>query len=633
MSTERTSPRSEDAALFWLAAIGPPGVAEVGESLLVYPAATEHQALALRIPARSSGELATRAGFIVIFDGRLHEIAPLAGDPVPPDSSPAELVLDAYRRRGADVVRLLRGEFALLIWDKASGDLVLARDPVGRRPLCYGEQDGRFAVSPSPELAASAVGTDLNSVAIAEWVLSGTSDVSETFYSRVRRLPPGHILERRSGVIAVTPYWTPPTRVRRDWDPREAHEEFERLLRTSVRRAVERGRVGVFLSGGIDSALVAAIATEESLAAGVELPVALAMRFPYPEADESVRQRAVASDLGIEFVTRTLDEASGPAGTLIAGLRQSERDWFPPTNPWQAAYDTLIWEAVCEGCATILSGEGGNLVMEPTWDDISRLVFGLHVRLLARLTQDWPRYDPAARRLGVLRAALLQSSRSVRRRVFASAIGRLRPLGIDRTAETLVRRRAERIVPTWAVPDRELREIIVERRATRMMSESGADRPWPVSADLNGATTLLETSFLLGCRLKVDLDDVYHYPELLSLRAQLPISALLFGGRYKGLGHATYSGIVGEIQAEVPRTASFERVFEIIFERELAGALSDLGGLPALSRLGVVDPGEFKRLTREGSQLQAIGYYQIWQTLACEAWLRPRSYGGGSTPR
>jgi Asparagine synthase/Glutamine amidotransferase domain len=622
---QHTSPRLLDASSFWLAVVGRPRPSDGDEPTLVLPTQNGAEALELRLPDGSDARLARRSGIAVLFDGQLHSLAPLVGQSAErPSVGEAELILESYCARGLEVVQLLRGEFALLIWDEASGDVVLSRDPLGHRPLCYGQRDGRLVVSPSPELVASVVGADVNAVAVAEWVLSATIETSQTFYARVNRLSPGHVLERRDGRESVAPYWRPEPR-HRNWDPQEAHEEFERLLRQPVRRAVEAGRVGVFLSGGIDSALVAAIAAEESRRIGAEPPLALLMRFPYVYADETVVQRAIATDLELDTVMLTLEEAAGPAGVLVAGMRQSGRDWLPPINPWQSAYDTLTMEGVRRGCTSVLSGEGGNLIMEPTWDEISDLVVGLDVAHLAQLARDWARYDPRAKETAIVRAAVRFAAKRTRRRFIGAVARRAPSRRLRGSLEQVAFRHASRAIPAWAVPDGRLRREIVEKRANELLSSRSTKNDWVTVLDMRATPTMLEGSFLAERRLHARFGNVYYEPGLFSFRSQAPTKVLLLGGRYKGLGQASYRRLASDGSAELLRTASFDRAFEILLDRELPQALRDLGNLQELSRLGVIQPEEFVSLIRGSSRSSAIGYYRVWQVLACEAWFRTRS--------
>jgi len=175
------------------------------------------------------------------------------------------------------------------------------------------------------------------------------------------------------------------------------------------------------------------------------------------------------------------------------------------------------------------------------------------------------------------------------------------------------------------VPDERLRRALTDRRAAALLLRAGDDSDWPPMLDADGTATMLEGSFLVARRLGVSLSDAYCDPELFSFRAQAPVDVLLFGGRYKGLGQASYRRLVAGGSAELLRTVSFDRAFETLLARELPRALRYLGGLTELSCLGIIRPDEVLRLIRGGAPFSAIGYYQVWQVLACEAWLRSRS--------
>lgn len=621
MTGERLS-RTDDAQLFWLAIAGRPPPRPAVEGELDLSGRDGAEWLRLRLPPASSAQLAVDGGIVVVFDGQLHDTSALEGaidgrsDDEPGE---AQLILRAYRSHGLEVVPRLHGDFALIVWEQVSGDLVLVRDQLGNRPLCYGERDGRIFVSPSPDVVVAAgIPADVNAVALAEWVMTATLETSETLYAHVNRVPPGHILERRGRRMVVSRYWRPPIGRLAGWNPRAAHQVFDRLLRESVRRALDEGRAAIFLSGGVDSATVAAVAAEESRLANLPAPLALSMRFTYPAADEAPVQRSIADDLALPMVMMTLGEASGPEGALITSLRLSERDWLPPINPWAGAYETLALEGARRGCTSILTGDGGNLVMEPTWNEMSDLLVGLRFAELGRLVSGWAEYDPTGTRSSTIVAVARHSAVGARRRLFASAADARWPLTLRRLLGEVVNRRARNRIPSWAVPDHYVRRELVDRRATASLA--GIESDWPLEFDPGGTSVALEASFQMARRVGISVRNAYYDPELVSFRAQAPLGVLLLDGRYKGLGHASYRRRVAGVSAAMLRSASFDRAFETLLRTEMPLALDHLGRLTALSGMGIIRRDAVALLGRPVSR--EMGYYQQWQILACEAWLR-----------
>lgn len=155
-----------DSELFWLAKLDD-APQLTGEHERLFVSETAGTSLLVRRPPQNDAELARRSGIVLLLDGELFDTdsltTALGWGTDSRGSTQAELLLEAYRACGLDVFRLLHGEFAILIWHELSGDLVLARDPLGPRPLSYGQRGGRFYVSPSPELLVeSGIPGDIN---------------------------------------------------------------------------------------------------------------------------------------------------------------------------------------------------------------------------------------------------------------------------------------------------------------------------------------------------------------------------------------------------------------------------------------------------------------------------------------
>ena len=600
-----------DRELFWLASLDE---TQAGRE-------SNHR-LQLDVPTHHDVHLVDRGGLVLLLDGEIYDHAPLThalgwGSEDRGMASP-EILVTAYEQLGAGCFRLLYGEFAILVWEKTTETLVLARDPLGIRPLTYGTAQGRFVISPSPDLLVRAgVSGAFNRAGIGQWVLEARIDISETFYADVKRVPPGHLLELRRGNIFIRPYQTDCAAQARAGDA-DAHEEFDRLLRESVTHGLDSHRSSVLLSGGIDSAAVAAVLASQAAQLDQERPLALSLRFPDPRVDESDVQRTTAAALSLPLDMTSLDDAVGSDGVLGAGLRLSARSWMPPMNPWAAAYDELVRAGTRSGCRTVFTGEGGNELLEPSWDELFRLVENGRLAELRRAAAAWVDYVPTASEKTIVRLALRRGLvRSVRRAARHPRAHRV-------LAEALRRRVANRL-PDWWLPDSRLRRAHAEKAAAiTLRGESGGsllENPGSVAA-------LLEASHLQGRRLGVAVRHPYYDVRLFSFRAQLSLATVLYRGRFKGLGRETFErrAVSGAASVPRPHAVSVAGWFVGLLEREAPPALDRLQGLPNLERLGVVRRGVFA--PERGARILAnVGYYQCWHLLACEAWLSARSEG------
>ena len=217
--------------------------------------------------------LSADANVVVIFNGEIynhHELrAELAKFGASFRSrSDTEVIVEGYRRWGEDVVRRLDGMFALAIFDVAHRKLVLARDRAGKKPLFYAEQGAglRFGSEPGAILA-SGFEPRVNVRGLPELFAFGYVPAPRTLYEGMNQLPPAHMLVLVEGRRAVvTRYWRPPFAAEPlDIGVEEATREVRRLVEEAVMRRLEADvPLGAFLSGGIDSTIIAGLMARNS---------------------------------------------------------------------------------------------------------------------------------------------------------------------------------------------------------------------------------------------------------------------------------------------------------------------------------------------------------------------------------
>src|SRR2546421_260919 len=177
-----------------------------------------------------------------------------------------EVLVHLYEEHGDDFARRLRGMFAIAIWDgRGAGRLVLARDRFGIKPLLYRHSGGELAFA--SELRALPRGeVDLD--ALEAFLAFNSIPAPLTIFRECRKLPPGHVLAWEAGEVALRRFARPapaPADEVRGEDDAELAEELRARLRDSVRaHLVSDVPVGVLLSGGIDSSVLAALAADES---------------------------------------------------------------------------------------------------------------------------------------------------------------------------------------------------------------------------------------------------------------------------------------------------------------------------------------------------------------------------------
>ncbi len=244
-------------------------------------------------------------------------------------SCDTEVILAAYLAWGIDCVRRFNGMFAFALYDHRSGELFLARDRMGVKPLYYWLEDaagedtaqdsfgtaGRtgivFASELKPIMACPGFERTIRSDILARYLSQEYIAGPETVFKDVYKLEPGTILRFKDGILTKSVYWNVFDVYRRMQespvtDYMEARQELKKLLQLSVRRRlIADVPLGCFLSGGYDSSLVCALAQEEL----GEVPLkTFSIGFEDPAYDESAYAEAVARHLGCDHTTLRISE-------------------------------------------------------------------------------------------------------------------------------------------------------------------------------------------------------------------------------------------------------------------------------------------------------------------------------------
>lgn len=208
--------------------------------------------------------------------------------------SDTETILAAYSQFGVDAAKHLRGMFAYALWDAKKNRLVLSRDRFGIKPLYYAVVDNLFVfASEAKALLPFLPSISTNSDALAEYLTFQYSISNKTLFEGINQVMPGHSIVIENGAISVEKYWDIQYEVDYSWTSTSAKEALRELLTDSLdvhlRSDVE---VASFLSGGVDSTLIATLAAGKTEFGGKGFHG----RFTdYPGYDESSYAK-IASD-------------------------------------------------------------------------------------------------------------------------------------------------------------------------------------------------------------------------------------------------------------------------------------------------------------------------------------------------
>lgn len=274
-----------------------------------------------------------------------------------PDGPDTALLPHLLEERGDAFPALLDGMFAIALWDRAAGTLTLARDRAGEKPLFIARAPGRFAFASEPGALALLpwVSREPAAGALARYLVHGYFTGSDSAYAGMRQLPPGHTLVVRDGAETQRRYWRP-------WDallagrPSSTVAESPARTRDALQAAVISrvpGEVpfGVFLSGGVDSGLVATLAARHLTQA---FPT-FSMRIEHRGYDESGYAKRVAESIGAEHHELVMTANEGEEAFRLWAARMDQPLGDPSVLPtWALA------RLAARHVPVVLTGEGGD---------------------------------------------------------------------------------------------------------------------------------------------------------------------------------------------------------------------------------------------------------------------------------
>lgn len=317
---------------------------------------------ALALGCGGEVERAQLGGALCLLEGRLYNGKELARELGAPASlGPAALVLRGYERLGADLWPLLRGDFAILVWDSEAGMGAVVRDQLGGRALYLHRRGGVVAFATElanlVELLPNRPPPD--EVAVAHWLLPSVIPEDRTLFAGIEEVPPATCLALGTGGAQARRYWAPRFEQQRGLSLAEAGAQARELLvGAAERRAGEAETSAILLSGGIDSAAVAGISCN-CLADERRPQRAYSAVFPrHPEIDEGPLITAVATHNRL----RATAIEPEPGGLLSAAAPYIERWQALSPTPNLSFLRPLLDRAAADGVRLLQDGEGGDAV-------------------------------------------------------------------------------------------------------------------------------------------------------------------------------------------------------------------------------------------------------------------------------
>ena len=295
--------------------------------------------------------------YLITFNGEIYNFNELRnellGDGIEFKShSDTEVILRLFERDGPSCVNRLVGMFAFAIWDAQEKTCFLARDPLGIKPLYYSAfpRDLIFASEVRALLQSDRIPKRISSESLFDYFLNGTVAEPGTLLEGIRVLPAGHYLLWQDNRITTKKYWQ--VEFSSTWANGEEPVEFlrEALLQSVKRHFVSDVPVGVFLSGGIDSSAIVALAK----VSGYDDLRTFSISLDDPELNEGDVATRTAKHFGTQHTDWRLTGATGVSllDEFINKIDRPTIDGFNTFCVSKVAHDA--------GLKVVLSGLGGD---------------------------------------------------------------------------------------------------------------------------------------------------------------------------------------------------------------------------------------------------------------------------------
>lgn len=527
--------------------------------------------------------------------------------------SDAEVIVHLYEEFGERCVERLRGMFSLALWDEERERLLLARDRLGQKPLFYTLSDGDllFASEVKALIAARPRLREVDYTAVHHYLSMRFVPAPRTMLRDVLKLPPGHVLVYGKGECRVSRYWEPSFRSKLELPERELFDLARAKLRETVSaHLAAEVPVGAFLSGGLDSSLIVAMAVKS---VGKGFPT-FSVGVAHDEFNELPFAREVARRFGAQqHETWAEHDLLGILPTVIWHLDE-------PSDP-VAATKYVGAQLASQHVKVVLGGDGGDELFAG-FDRYRGVRLASYYAWLPR----WVRHGPIERLIQRLPVSFGYGSLVKKLRWFQ------RVASVDGTAE----RFAEGIFffrfshaqkqELWSgdiweeVKDRQSSELIVEQ-----VERSDAADPMERMLHADYVMRLPEHSLMLTDRLGmahgVEIRSPLVDHELVECLASFPVNMKVRGREAKYIERRI-------ADTELPRRVArrgkrgFRLPLASWLGEQLHPTLQRMFDESELIRDGIFRRSAVERLLEEHRTRRADHDVRLWMLVNLELWYR-----------
>lgn len=531
-------------------------------------------------------------------------------------SSDTEAIVHLYEERGPDCVIALRGMFALAIWDNRQKSLLLARDRLGKKPLLYRHETNRllFASELKALLEVPGVPRELDPRALDEYLTYQYVPHPHCILKGFSKLPPGHWAVYRDGRLEVQRYWRlddaarpPANDERRDVSASSRSEVLRETLTEAVRLRLRSDvPLGAFLSGGIDSTIIAGLMQQLS-----DRPVqTFSIGFPVQQFDERSYARLAAEHLKTEHHEHVVEPA---ALDILPKLIWHYDEPFADSSAIPTLY---LSEMTRKNVTVALSGDGGD-----------ELFAGYDRYRAVRLGE---RFDRLPR---FLRRAI---TAPVWQRFPASVQQKSKRRRLKRLLSALSESPERRYLKWISIFDDARRQSLYTNDFRRRLGDADAARflldAYQVCPDRDFVTrtTFADVLTYLPCDIlnKVDIASMafglevrcpFLDQDVVNFAAALPIDCKLRGSRGKRILIETFADLLPPA-IQHRKKMGFGVPLDHWFRHELRPLLQEVLLDPASLARGLIRPEAVRQLVDEHVTSQWDHSYRLWSLLVLELW-------------
>jgi asparagine synthase (glutamine-hydrolysing) len=488
----------------------------------------------------------------------------------------ADLVAALYREFGERFVEHIAGDFSLALFDRLQQRLVLARDRLGLRPLCYARigDTWLFGSEARALLAYPGMSPRLDETMLADFVLYFRADDSlqRTFFEGIQSLPPAHLLIVTPGSTVVRRYFDFDTtaRIRLRGVAEYAAAFHERFVASVHARLRSSRPVAVSVSGGLDSSYIYCVAQRAVQDGTAPCPSVLGVNFAGVPGTQSEENRFVVA----------LEEATGTAieripqrtGFLHGAGQQVSRAESPIAEGLACQGESLRRRVAARGAGRLITGHWGDQLLSDS-NYLVDLLNGARLPSLARHARGW-HIGPG----GIVR----RLARDTAARHVPSSLAAYRRRAVD-SPEHVAQS------PWFTSSFRQLlraRAAAVDARRPR-----GTSHAWAVyrQSRMGYHVRCMEWNTRIGAMHNLDVAFPYLDSELIQFLMGIPGDIQSCGGAPRGLMRRAMRGVVPDAIIDRRSKGEFTHLTNRSVEQDFEG-ISDLLGRSAMSvRLGYFD--------------------------------------------